>query len=55
MSRAAALSFTRSSLVRRIRSDARARSAVAAALSDDLRLFATTFASGFLVVSLFLA
>lgn len=55
MSRAAALSFTRSSLVRRVRSQARTDVLRATAISDDVRLFATTFAAGFVFVSLFLA
>lgn len=55
MSRAAVLPFTHSSLVRRVRSEARAELLRASGLNDDLRLFATTFAAGFLFVSLFLA
>lgn len=55
MSRAAAVPFNRSELVRQVRRRAQARAAAPAALSDDLRLFATTFGAGFLFVSLFLA
>ena len=52
---AAASTFTRSPLVRRVRTAARAHSSSQLAFADDLRLFATTFGAGFLFVTLFLA
>ena len=55
MSRAASVPFTHSDLVRRVRCRAQAQAMGSAGLSDDLRLFATTFGAGFLFVSLFLA
>ena len=56
MSRVAVASFTRSALVRRVRVEARAQPLAAPGdVGSDLRLFATTFAAGFLFVSLFLA
>lgn len=55
MNRAAAVPFTQSDLVRRVRHAAQAGATPAGKMSDDLRLFATTFGAGFLFVSLFLA
>jgi hypothetical protein len=55
MTRAASVSFTHSDVVRRLRGRAQARAAAPGSMSDDLRLFATTFGAGFLFVSLFLA
>jgi hypothetical protein len=54
MSHVATVSFTRSHLVRSVRSKARAQPLLSS-VGDDLRLFATTFGAGFLFVSLFLA
>lgn len=55
MSRVVAIPFVRSSTVRQVRTAAQAGPSPTAQAGDDLRLFATTFAAGFLFVSLFLA
>lgn len=57
MDHAAVAPFNHSTLVRRVRSRARAQAQVGPAqqVSSDIRLFATTFGAGFLFVSLFLA
>lgn len=52
MSNTASVAFVRSAIVRRARAQAVTASAGPV---DDLRLFATTFAAGFLFVSLYLA
>lgn len=55
MSSVAATAFVRSSLVRQVREAAREKRRAARPASGDMQLFASTFAAGFLFVSLFIA
>lgn len=52
MSTTASVAFVRSATVRRARAQAVTASS---RMTDDVRLFATTFVAGFLFVSLYLA